>query len=104
MLYAEEDVSLNTTGAKNFHPGRNLTVSFSKNHSYRRSPGQDNGSNITERDRDISNRVRSGRQVMPEPDVASRRQRLDGSCWAPLEADKPGTTIPIQIKYMSSCK
>lgn len=31
MLYAEEDVSLNTTGAKNFHPGRNLTVSFSKN-------------------------------------------------------------------------
>jgi hypothetical protein len=33
---------------------------------------------------------------MPEPDVASRRQRLDGSCWAPFEVDRPGTTIPMK--------
>jgi hypothetical protein len=32
---------------------------------------------------------------MPEPEVASRRQRLDGSCCEPGAVDCPGTTIPV---------
>lgn len=57
---------------------------------------------MTERDRDISNRVKRGRHTIPDPDVASRRQRLDGSCSAPFAVDSPGTTIPIIVR--KSCE
>ena len=60
----------------------------------RRSPGQDNGRSMTERERDISSLLRSGLQTMPDPEVASSRQRLDGSCFDPGALDRPGTTTP----------
>ena len=51
---------------------------------------------MTDRDRDISNRVRRGLQTMPLPEVASNKHKLDGSCSAPCWVENPGTTMPDQ--------